>query len=237
MVDKPGVIFTIGKEFADKNINILLFTHSVPVEDRGVVFIVGDFSDATCSPSDLLEELRGNSFVVKADLADKAGSIYYSSRLFPLVMDVDRVIIFGPGNIEGLIYNLRKNLGDEMAFSFLYHSGFGVGEAAYKRYFMQFGYMSSDTDKIMKVFDALLLSYGWGRMVHYEVEEDVIKMDIVDLWECELNKKNREPVGSHYFRGILKGLFQSLYKRDAEVKETRCISKGDDVCRFEITFI
>lgn len=235
--NKPGVIFEIGREFAEENISILYFSHSDAKRDEAIVFVVGDFSKANIPPSDILRRLKKRELVMKADYADRIGYVHYSSSMFPLTIDDNRAIIFGPANMRGFIYGLRKNLGNEMALSLLYHIGFGVGEETYLYYFKSKKHAYEDIDETIQFLYSLLLSFGWGRVVEYEVNEELITIDIKDLWECDLQKKENEKIGSHYFRGVLAGFFQMAYNKPVSVKEVKCITKGDEFCRFEIRMI
>ncbi len=233
--NQPGAIFVIGQEFAEKNVNILHFAHSDTQSDKAAVFVVGDFSSADCSPEELLEHLKNNTdFVLEAEFAKKAGPVYYSSYLFPLQVDGKRTILFGPANLNGFLYGLRKNLGDGMALSLLYHMGFGIGEYIYNYYIKTKGYTFRNIDKIMEMVNAILVSYGWGKVSNFSLGGNRIIIDVEDLWECEIQKENGDATGSNYFRGILAGFFQRVYEKNVEVKETLCIAKGDDFCQFEV---
>lgn len=236
--NRPGVIFRISQKFAEKNINIVQFIHSNTQEENSAIFVVGDFTDSKVSPEELLDELRRDSeYILKVKFADKTRNIYYSSHLFPITLDGHRVVLFGPADMHGLIYGLRKDLGVVMTNSLLYHLGYGVGEAIYEYYFKPKGYSPENLDGIMNLIDAILVSYGWGKLKGYLFDENKIIVDIEDLWECEIQKKIGTPQGSSYFRGVLGGFFETIYNLKMDIKETKCISKGDDSCRFEITLL
>ena len=235
--NRPGAIFEVGREFAEKNISILHFSHSDTKRDTAVIFVVGDFSKADISPSRILRKLKKKKLVLKAVYANRIGYVYYSRSMFPLTIDNNRAIIFGPANMKGLIYGLRRNLGNEVAFSLLYHIGFGVGEEIYLHYFRSKGYTYEWIDGIIQFLYFLLLSFGWGRIVSYEVDDDLITIDIEDLWECDFQRERSEHIGSHYFRGVLAGFFQLVYSKSVDVKEVKCITKGDEFCRFEIRIV
>ncbi len=234
----PGVIFKIGQRFAERNINIVRFIHSDTEGDTTVIFIVGDFTKSKVSPEKLYEELKRDSeYILEIAFSNKAGNVYYPAHLFPITLDNNRAILFGLANIYGLIYDLRKNIGVDTANTLLYHLGYGVGEAVYKHHFKPRKYSPDNLEEVMNLIDAIMVSYGWGILKNYQFLGDKIFLEFEDLWECEAQKNMEDTYGSHYFRGILGGFFGSLFDTKADVEEVKCIARGDDVCRFEITLI
>lgn len=236
--NEPGVIFEIGQRFADKKINIVHFVHSDTSEDISTIFVVGDFTDSMVSPQQLLDEFKGEKkHIFEIEFAHKAGNVYYSSYLFPLTLNGHRVVLFGPANMNGLIFGLRKTLGLSMANTLLYHLGHNIGVSTYEYYFKPRNYKPDDIFSVLKLLDAILISYGWGRMRRYQTVKNKLIIDIENLWECDIQKSRGDSQGSYYFKGVLTGFFENLYDEKIEIKETKCISKGDDICRFEISLL
>jgi len=235
--NRPGILYVIGKEFKDRNINILHIMHSDTTKDVVNIYVVGDFSEAISSPEELIREFMENKdLFIKVSLAKKALDFIFSTSLFPIMINFNRVVVIGPAFIEGILHNLRKNLGHEMALSILYHLGYSIGQQGFTRYAVPLKLTPEKLDDLMALIDALFVSHGWARVKKYEVRGNEIIIDFEDNWECSFQDKE-DPFGSHFFKGVLAGIFQRLYNKQVEIKEVKCITRGDDVCRFEIKIL
>ena len=235
--NRPGVTFRLGQMFAENNVNILNFTHSDTREDEVLIYIVGDFSKATGKPEEILEIIqREEDIIIEARYAPSVSYSYYSRHLFPLTIGGNRVIMFGPANIYGLIKGLKDNLG-EMAYGILKNVGYAVGEEYYNYYVKAKGLTKDDIEEILNFLSAQLLSYGWARMENIKISRDRIEFDLYDYWECVVNKVGGERKTSSYMLGALYGLFEKLYGKRVVIKEVKCQALGDEYCRFRIDII
>lgn len=235
--NKPGVVYAIGRELKKRNVNILHLVHSDAERDIVSIFIVGDFTEASSKPEEILRDFKENKNFIRVSPANKVLNYLYSTSLFPIIINESRVILIGPAFINGVIHNLRKNLGSEMASNILFHLGYGIGEQGFARYAAPLNLTPEDIDVLIELTGALFVSHGWARLKGYKVEDNRITVDFIDMWECYFQKMRGEAIGSYLFKGILSAIFQCLYKRNVDVRETRCITRGDDVCRFEITIL
>ncbi len=235
--NRPGILYVIGKKFKDRNINVLHLMHSDTTKDIVNIYVVGDFSEATSSPDELIMEfMEEKDLFIKVSHAKKALNFIFSTSLFPIMINFNRVVVIGPAFIEGILHNLRKNLGHEMALSILYHLGFSIGQQGFTRYAVPFKITTKKLDDLMELINALFVSHGWAKLKSYEIRENEIIMDFEDNWECSFQDKE-DAFGSHFFKGVLAGIFQRLYNKQVEIKEVKCITRGDDVCRFEIKIL
>lgn len=232
--NRPGIIFKIGELFANKNINIIHFTHSDANYNEAAIFVVGDFTNAKVSPRDLYAELEKNvPGVREIKHAGKVGSYFFSKHLFPITVDGNRVVMFGPANISGLLMGLRRNMG-YAAPNILEHLGFSVGEELFRYYIESKNIPREDIESILNLIGVLLITHGWGVLKKSEVKERSVTLEIDDLWECYFYRKFGIDDSSRYVLGIINGLFTTIYRRKVVVKEVTCINKGGNTCRFEI---
>ena len=232
--NRPGVIFKIGELFAMKNVNIIHFTHSDASYDEAAMFVVGDFSGASVSPQDLYTELKESVPGVKdVKFAGKVSNYFYSKHLFPITVDGNRVVMFGPANISGLLLGLRRNLG-YAAPNILEHLGFSVGEELYRYYIKSKNLDESNITAILDLLGVLLITHGWGVVRKAVCEDEKIILEVDDLWECYFYKRFGVEDTSRYVLGIINGLFTSIFKKKVVVKESECINKGGSICKFEI---
>ncbi len=100
--NRPGILYVIGKEFKERNVNVLHLIHSDTEKDIVKLFVVGDFSEATSRPEDLLKEFESNKdLFIKVSLAKKVLSFTFSTSLFPIMINENRVILQCPAHNGG----------------------------------------------------------------------------------------------------------------------------------------
>lgn len=237
VINKPGAIFKIGEEFAKRNVNIVLFSHSDTKSDTALLFVVGDFTKSNTDPHHLVGILNDKrDIVLDVKFADVTGDIIYSYKMFPLLLDGVRVILFGPANMSGLVLELRRHMDPDIATGLLYHLGYTVGITTFNYYMKPRGYGVTDLEKILDMLRAILMAYGWCRISSHKIDivEGKIVLEIEDLWECNVLKLANLSLGSSYFKGVMDGLFSTVLNKKVKCVETECISKGDGICKFEI---
>ena len=236
--DRPGVAARISEIFARYNVNIVKIVNSLS-DDEGkvLVYVVGDFSKARVTPDKLMNQLvrENKDYVLEVYKAPRLGSIIYSDKIFPLKIGDYRVVSWGPANLRGFLIDLKKTLGDEVACTILFHLGEAVGRATYESYISP---IDSNLEIAVDVIRGLMIAYGWGKILEYEINEYIRRMVIsVDrLWECELMEGKVDKPASVYFKGFLSGFFSKHFNRRVIVREIECVAKGDKQCTFEITW-
>jgi predicted hydrocarbon binding protein len=231
--NRPGALAYISSLPEKYGLNIVFFETCQITEKEGSFFMVVDFTGRKVSPSKLLEEFRKKDiYVADAHISPDIDDIIYTSRLCIKDLGGMRVILFGLGNMRGIIHDIKKNLGKEAGESLLYHIGYGVGSQIYKIYAEP--KKIADLEKSGLLLKALLRGAGWAEITEYKVEDKKIILKLEKLWECEIQE---DGPASHYMRGILAGYYKTMLGKQVVVREIKCIAAKDDYCHFEIIII
>jgi len=154
---------------------------------------------------------------------------------FPLNVFNERAIIFLRRNYEGMIKEIRRQLGSA-AETLLYLMGYNIGV----NYYEKGGKIIAgrDLDKLIRLTIESIKQIGLGIIEIEEINSEKLEatVKIHQSSECELFKKSKKPE-SHFIRGIMAGWISQLFKSKVEVTEVKCIAKGDPYCQFKIKFI
>jgi len=86
---------------------------------------------------------------------------------------------------------------------------------------------------LLKLCKLTIESHGWAKITKYSVNENKIIIEFSRLWECEI-QLGKAAYGSHLLRGIITALTERLLGTKVSVYEDKCITKGDNLCRFLI---
>ena len=88
----------------------------------------------------------------------------------------------------------------------------------------------------MELLFLCVKAIGWGLIKTYSLDLNRIYGTIrsIDNIEGTLRKnKGSDPI-CHWTRGFLAGYLSAATGREVEVREVKCMGKGDEFCEFEI---
>lgn len=162
---------------------------------------------------------------------DHMGNFDVDIYHFPITIASERVVIFSPPVLEGLVKGFREAFGTSIAQAILWNQGKEIGKTMVERYKKNFGI--SKAREALEMLRARALSFGWARMeivTLNEVKRRAI-IRIFDNWECSIFKGSDEPQ-NHFIRGILAGFFNAIFGEGFYATEVKCIAKGDSYCEF-----
>ena len=234
--NSTGALRIIASIPEKHGLNINFIETCSVVEDTYNLFLAIDFTDSKTSPEELLKEFREEECVFEVSIAPTLQDMIYSSRFCVKDLGGVRAILCGTATMHGLIEGVREEFGEESGDAFLYHIGFGVGKEIYEIYGKIINLKNIEEAAIL--LKALADGLAWGNIQDYKIdmENDVITVKVLGLWECELQKKRKKHSGN-FVRGILAGFFKTLLGVEVVVKENKCIAAGDPYCEFEIDII
>ena len=111
-----------------------------------------------------------------------------------------------------------------------YHMGVKAGENLYQRMASQY----KDHKEILEHF--LMFNEGLGRGSFKIQEYQEGKHCTIQITDFLLEYLGTSDVriGNSMFRGLLAGLFTKLWNTPVKVQETKCITKGEPYCEFQI---
>ncbi len=205
--------------------------------EETLVFIVVKMETENMELDRLIDALKKDlRDVSKIELSPSVWNQFIFSRdLFPLMVGDNRAAILDNVFLESLIIGARDSLGEELAASLAYHLGVLAGKQGFERYYA--GKNLSDVDEVFRFSDAILSSYGWGRILEYEFKKDALIVRVEKLFECEVLKDKVDKPASSFFRGLMEGFASKYFGSPVVVKETKCIAVGDPYCEFVVSII
>jgi predicted hydrocarbon binding protein len=231
--NKPGMLYKVLKLFRDHNINLLSGAISaLPDDEYASAFF---FTDITGVNSDMEEFKR----MIERESGGKVYIKYPGIRgfmfgefAFPLTaLPGVRSIIFLERDIGEMIKGLYDKLSD-LASVFLYHMAYSggrfIGDYVYEKLHPKGG------KKLITEAVKIYQSAGWGRVkiVSYEPEATTV-IRLHDSFECGALEGSERPM-SNFIRGHINGLISGILNKELSIIETKCISKGDEYCEFEL---
>lgn len=238
--NKPGTLSMFSRCLSELNLNILgILSESIVTKEEIEISMFVEVIDRKVITAKELEDIINEKLEeekVKVVRSLKVfdhlvGGIDADVYHFPILVANERAVIFTMDTLEALVKNIRKVLQECAIEAILFYQGREIGRSIKKYYEEQF--KVAEASEILELFGIRFITLGWGilEVSELDVKRKNAKLRIYDNWECTLFKGRNEPQ-SHLIRGILTGLFESLFGTEVDVKETSCIAKGDKFCEF-----
>jgi len=192
-----------------------------------------DISDSRITPEEALELVKKQEFIREARLIRPSTEGFIcDDYFFPLTVGNERSIIFRKTVYEALFKGLREKFGSA-GEAMLYYQGFNVGYGLCASH-MSMG-CAEKPEFLIEMAKAFSRTLGWAIIDHYKIDlkKGKAKLRVYQNFECEVGKGSEKPY-SHFYRGVIAGWFHKFFGKSVEVKETKCIAKGDAYCEFLI---
>jgi predicted hydrocarbon binding protein len=230
----PGALASVSKTLSDLNINILSGHHfASPREEEGLWVFFVDLTGRESSVEEIASIIRESEVVVDVKFSQElVDGVILDRFLFPLIVLEERSIILTIESFAEISRRLYKAFGSA-ALVLLYEMGLSAGlgkiESIEKKYRV-------DGLTALRIALAERIPKGWGIPNIDELSEENLQavVTVEELFECLPTRNLERNPTSHFFRGYLTGLFSEAFDRQFQTKETECISKGDQYCRFII---
>jgi len=122
----------------------------------------------------------------------------------------------------------------------LFESGYEYGKALAESFAKTLLKTGIPRDKIAEAVIQVLPEYGMSVGWYIPVVEPsdfkkpTVTFKVYETFEAEAYKGRPASWGCDFIRGVIKGVFDTLYGKDVEVKEVKCRIKGDEYCEFHI---
>ncbi|MGN0177095.1 MAG: V4R domain-containing protein [Methanobrevibacter sp.] len=137
-------------------------------------------------------------------------------------------IVEGDGQFSTLLFHTLKAMLIQEGINIdpiLKSTGNQIGKSLFNKLY------DEDLDVFMNNLSKFWSKKGLG-MLNFEIGQ-IIKIIIVDCFECELLPKTGKPA-CFLDAGIMEGLFTEFFKLPVSVIETQCYTMGDGKCVFEV---
>ena len=145
-----------------------------------------------------------------------------------------RLVMFRLEHIGNFIHSLKENWGSGGEV-FLYHLGMEAGKDSIKTFKKT---LKIPWRKLIGYLPQLSRNLGWYtefKLVKLNEEERKAIVRFYDLFECKIVEGKLNRSNSQWMRGLLAGAFKELFETEVDVKEVKCIAKGDKYCEFTVT--
>lgn len=142
-----------------------------------------------------------------------------------------RYLLIRPETLATFQKTIERELG-EKAPQIFYQSGFQGGTLSSKKYREVLDFSDEEIIHFMMEMGTQI---GWGRfeLERFKPSENILIVKVYHSPFAEAYGSSSSSV-CHFICGVLAGMASVVFKRDLEVKESACLSKGDEHCRFEI---
>jgi len=230
--------------FAKYNLRILsLFKQELTEGSEWTFFL--DVTE-TSGLEEWLEAMRKLPGVVDFYVSKPEENMLTDVFHFPLTSRKGvRMVIFSAEMLSRTLGELYKVFGTGAQF-ITYRIGFDYGIDLGNHFRTLFFEVAGETPPPSQIIDFFLrynMSAGWQIIQEFKVSEEKGKIKALvrtkELFEASARKKGAyasqgEKAGCDLFRGMLAGLFTSLYGKEFRVWEVKCEGKGDPYCEFSI---
>jgi len=142
-----------------------------------------------------------------------------------------RYLLIRPETLASFQKAIEWELG-EKASQILYQSGFQGGTLSSKKYREA---LDLSDEEIIHFMMEMGTQIGWGRfeLERFDPSENILILKVHHSPFAEAYGSSSSSV-CHFICGVLAGMASVVFKRDLVARESACLSKGDEYCRFEI---
>ncbi|MEM2980509.1 MAG: V4R domain-containing protein [Thermoproteota archaeon] len=228
----PGIMATIMNVLSEKGVRFLSGFQTIDPNEN--IFLLGGFIDLSASKiksEDVGKLLRAVEGVLEVNVHEEMfDGLIIDELHFPLKVSGERSFTFRVETFGGILKRLYEKFGTGAAV-ILYEMGMAAGESRAKS-----AVKKHRTDKlgILKLIMAERSAKGWCLAEVEDFSSKKAVLTVNDLFECMPFKGKQDRAISHFFRGYLAGICQTLFGKEVSVTEVECIAKGDPVCKFNI---
>ncbi len=231
--NKPGALGNIADLLGIRGINILEgFFGGISAGERGSASFFVESTNARMDEGWLRDFLTSSVYV--SDVEVKAGveGFLSDSLNFPITWNNgDRAVLM---RVEGLrvMLDAVKSAEPETGREAIYSQGYSYGKAAWDNLFsIHHPSTKEGLIEMLKIYTAT----GWGKveLAEFNPSKNQIRLKMEEGFECTgLSTGKAE---CYFIAGHLAGAITAYFSRDMRAKETKCKSKGDSHCEFEVT--
>jgi len=163
-----------------------------------------------------------NRILEELDFLNEKGGLYYEGV---------RYLLIRPETLATFQKATEMELGGR-AQQILYQSGFQGGTLSSKKYREAFGFSDEEIIHFMMEMGTQI---GWGRfeLERFDPSQEILIVKVYGSPFAEAYGPSSSSV-CHFIRGVLGGMASVVFGREVAAKESACLSKGDEYCRFEI---
>ncbi len=230
--NKPGALGNLANVLGIRGMNILEgFFGGIESGQKGNVSFFLESTNPKMD-EDWLKDFLSSSVYV-SDVEVKSGKEGWLSDTlnFPITWNNgDRAVVMRVGALRGMIEAVMT-ANPETGESAIYKQGFAYGKTAWNDLLAIHRPTTSEgLEEMLHIFNAI----GWAKaeLEELDVENGKARVRMREGFECSGRKTGR-PEG-YFLGGVLAGVLSDYFGSDVRAWETKCVSKGDSLCLFEV---
>jgi hypothetical protein len=230
--NEPGALGNLANMLAVRGMNILEgFFGGMSYEPKATVSFFVETTNQRMDEGWLKQFIESSQYASDVEVRPGVDGFVADSVNFPLTWNTgDRAVLIQTTSLrtmfEAVTATDRKQGGQA-----IYDQGFSLGRATYEKLFSTYRPKSrAGLAEMLKIYSAT----GWGRLElsGLDPEHRRAKLKLDEGFEC--TDVNSGSTACNFIRGHLAGVLSTFFGSEVKAVETRCISKGDPYCEFEV---
>jgi predicted hydrocarbon binding protein len=231
--NEPGALGNIANLLAVRGINILEgFFGGMASEPKATLSFFVETTNQRMDESWLKDFIESSVLVSDVEVRPGVDGFVADSLNFPLIWNTgDRALLMRTASLRTMFATIMAADREEGKRA-IYDQGFSYARATYDSLFSIYRPKGKEgLAEILKTYSAT----GWGRLELLSLDPGSkrAKLKLEEGFECT-DMKTGEPE-SNFIRGHLAGVLSTFFRSRVKAVETKCISKGDPCCEYEVS--
>jgi predicted hydrocarbon binding protein len=231
--NEPGALGNLTNLLAVRGMNILEgFFGGMSYEPKATVSFFVETANPRMDESWLKDFIESSVYASDVEVRSGVDGFVSDSVNFPLTWNTgDRAVLILMASLRSM-FDAVLAANPEDGRRLIYEEGFSLGRAAYEMLFSTYRPKSrAGLAEVLKTYTAT----GWGRLELSGLDpgHKRAKLKLEEGFECAGLSTGKPE--SNFIRGHLAGMLSTYFGSDVKAVETRCTSKGDPHCEFEIS--
>ncbi|MGD0319398.1 MAG: V4R domain-containing protein [Nitrososphaerales archaeon] len=231
--NQPGALGNLTNLLAVRGMNILEgYFGGMSYEPKATVSFFVESTNPRMDEGWVKDFVESSTYASDVEVRSGVDGFVSDSVNFPLSWNAgDRAILMQTASLRTMLAAIIAT-DREKGERLIYDQGFSLGRTTYERLFLIYRPKNrAGLAEVLRTYAAT----GWGRLELSGLDpgHKRAKFKLEEGFECAgLNTGKPE---SNFIRGHLSGVLSAYFGSDVKAVETRCVSKGDPHCEFEIS--
>jgi len=231
--NKPGALGNLANVLGIRGINILEgFFGAIDSGQKGTMSFFLESTNPKMDEDWLKDFLSSLVYVSDVEVKSATEGWLSDTLNFPVTWNTgDRAVLMRVEALRGMIEAV-KTANHETGWAAIYDQGYAYGRTAWEDLLNVHRPSTKEgLGEMLQLFNAT----GWARveMEALDLTHTKARVRMSDGFEC--TDRSTGKVEGHFLAGVLAGIFAAYFGSEVRAEETKCLSKGDPHCIFEIT--
>jgi predicted hydrocarbon binding protein len=231
--NKPGALGNLANLLGIRGINILEgYFGGITYGSQGNMSFFLETTNQQMDEGWLKDFLTPSVYVSDVVVKSATEGFLTDSVNFPVTWNSgDRAVLMRVGALRAML-DATRALDPATGDASIYAQGFGYGKTAWEDLLSRHRPKTKEgLAEMLQIFNAT----GWGKieLTDLNVHEKKAKVKLTEGFECA--EKSTGRTEGHFIAGVLAGAFSAYFGTDVRTTETKCTSKADPRCEFEVS--